>query len=369
MKITQHIFRSTMIFLLFSMPIPNAISQNHPLKHQRKAPQKIAFVSSRTGHQEIFLIGTDGKGLQQLTKSKQESYDPQWSPDRKYIAFTRRNGKGANIYVIKSDGTGQRRLTNSPYYDGDNEWLPDGKRIRFMRQESPYQYYTISADGTGLRRAEMIAGVVSPNGKWVAYNRPVSEDEDEHRSEIWLENSITKKRTRITHFNRPCSTVFWSPDSSQFVFYTEQQKASIFRYDTKSKKLRCIVYGHLESVGAIRWSPNGRKVVLCASAEAKSTPTPIPNPIIDETGIRRRPLTFNNADHFDQLYLLNPDGSKLKRLTNYWGGVTLVTLTTAGEIIFGSKLAEDTTGVMYLPQGLHKINPLSLKVHTLLEKQ
>jgi Tol biopolymer transport system component len=60
-----------------------------------------------------------------------EVYDAEgaFSPDGKYICYTRGAGKDADIYVMKADGTGAVRITTAPGYDGGPFFSPDGKRV------------------------------------------------------------------------------------------------------------------------------------------------------------------------------------------------------------------------------------------------
>ena len=55
---------------------------------------KIAFVSSREGSPEIYIMNADGSGQTRLTNNPADVQEPGWSPDGRRIAFvSNRDGK------------------------------------------------------------------------------------------------------------------------------------------------------------------------------------------------------------------------------------------------------------------------------------
>ena len=151
--------------------------------------RKIAFdsnlesgkgVDNPEGEFEIFSVGTDGKGLTQLTKNRAVDFQPDWSPDGKKIAFvSRRNAPG--IYTMKSDGTQQKKvsLSRSPAVVFQSpSFSPDGERIAFVSDQDGglLDIYTMRADGKGQDRLTDIGvstdsgPVFSPSGKKIAFH-------------------------------------------------------------------------------------------------------------------------------------------------------------------------------------------------------
>ena len=96
---------------------------------------QVAFVSERTGSQEIFIINRDGTGLIQLTHSG--AYEPHWSSENNKIVFCSNRDGNPEIYVMNSDGSDQTRLTNNTFNDKEPAWSPNGTHIAFSSIESP----------------------------------------------------------------------------------------------------------------------------------------------------------------------------------------------------------------------------------------
>lgn len=125
--------------------------------------ETIAFVrfDASSGSEAIWLINPDGSNPRQLTRPpRQPEFDtngadwmPDWAPDGKQIAFSRRYRGRTDIYTIRRDGTGLRRLTKGAGQHSWPAWSPDGRRIVFVT--ALYQRRRIdvmNADGTHEKR-------------------------------------------------------------------------------------------------------------------------------------------------------------------------------------------------------------------------
>jgi TolB protein len=50
--------------------------------------------------------------------------DPAWSPDGRHLAFMSTRGGKKDIYLMHADGSGQRRLTRNGFINFAPDWSP-----------------------------------------------------------------------------------------------------------------------------------------------------------------------------------------------------------------------------------------------------
>jgi Tol biopolymer transport system component len=94
---------------------------------------RIAFLSDRTGTNDIWVIPTEGGPAVQLTSGPANDGAPDWSPDGSWIAY-QSNAMGDNdIWVVAAGGGTPRRITSSTANDNQPDWSPDGSQIAFSR--------------------------------------------------------------------------------------------------------------------------------------------------------------------------------------------------------------------------------------------
>ncbi|CAA9437991.1 hypothetical protein AVDCRST_MAG82-2626 [uncultured Rubrobacteraceae bacterium] len=118
--------------------------------------RKIVFVRNGllpegySSNNDIYTIGTDGKGLTRLVNIPSFEYysggDPAWSPDGRKIAFFSGAEDEYSIETVRPDGTARKPLTTG--YAPN--WSPDAQKIAFHRSPDGYEshIYTADADGT-----------------------------------------------------------------------------------------------------------------------------------------------------------------------------------------------------------------------------
>jgi TolB protein len=121
------------------------------------ASTQIAFISSRTGFKEVWLMDYDGANQHPLTSLRTISLMPRWSPDASRIAFTcyqPLNGVvNAQICMYSVDAG---KVVSFPRYRGTNSapaWSPDGTQLMFSSsmQGTP-DLYVSDSNGSKPKR-------------------------------------------------------------------------------------------------------------------------------------------------------------------------------------------------------------------------
>jgi TolB protein len=200
--------------------------------------RRIAFVSSRGGDDDIWVMRADGSRPRVLTRDRPRARGPApldtapaWSPDGRRIAFAsdRAGGEG-EIYVMNADGSGVRRLTRTARHviDATPAWSPDGRRIVFASSRAGHfnlELFTMRPDGTGLRRLTRTGGsdavlgddatpAYAPDGSRIAFasNR-------DRNNEIYVMAPDGRGQRRLTRSARVDDLLpRFSPDGTRIAF-------------------------------------------------------------------------------------------------------------------------------------------------------
>lgn len=143
---------------VFTLPIEKGPTRNLTAsssahdKWARWSPdgKTIAYVSDRTGEDQIWLVPQDGSGeSKQLTKGFEAMlFAPDWSPDGKRLAVSDKSGK---LWVVGvEDGKVTEIADERNGYLQDHSWSPDGAHLAFSLSEGNdfrSLYLWSSADG------------------------------------------------------------------------------------------------------------------------------------------------------------------------------------------------------------------------------
>lgn len=95
--------------------------------------QQIVFEQHWRGGGQLALVDPYGDDVKPLVDLGKNEYEPVFSPDGRWVAFTAGNYTGDfDLYVARADGSEVRRLTDRAGDEYLPSWSPDGTRIAYL---------------------------------------------------------------------------------------------------------------------------------------------------------------------------------------------------------------------------------------------
>lgn len=249
--------------------------------------KKIAFLSSRDGTQQVYVISIYGGESSRLTLLSTGADNEVWSPDGKLMAFVSSvypdckdddcnksrddaasknavkahvaerllyrhwtawaDGKRSHLFVIPADGSGAPMdLTPGADYDvppfnlGAPEAIafsPDSKELCFTANTDNDEalstngdLFTVPVDGGAApkritsNKGDDWGPAYSPDGRWIAYRSQTTPGYESDRWQLLIFNRDTGEREDLTSdFDRNVETYEWAPDSRTIYFQAEDR--------------------------------------------------------------------------------------------------------------------------------------------------
>lgn len=174
---------------------------------------------------DIFTVPAKNGATRNLTMSPGvHERQPRWSPDGKYIAYISDKSGEDEIYIIPQDGKGEEtRLTKGGnVYKYSIMWSPDGKKILWHDQNYTLNYVDIeSKDVVQVAKSDVTpvgAYDWSHDSRFIAYN--LSEDNIVTRIHIY--SLDTKKSNPVTDSFFDVGQPVFSKDG-KYLFFTSER--------------------------------------------------------------------------------------------------------------------------------------------------
>ncbi|MGC2236359.1 MAG: PDZ domain-containing protein [Pyrinomonadaceae bacterium] len=199
---------------------------------------------------KIWLVDRTGGAAKRLTNTPNEETNPVYSPDGKWIAFSRSNGNDWDVFIIAADGGAEaRRVTLMPEDDFVTAWTPDGKEVIFetTRDEEGLTrlYKSAVENGTlavALPLPQAFQGTFSPDGSRIAYNPRLSFGEWRYyrggsTAPIYIADLKTGAVEKLPNQNFNDKFPMWLGDK---IYFTSDRTGifNLFSYDLKTKQAK-----------------------------------------------------------------------------------------------------------------------------------
>ncbi|RLD62635.1 MAG: protease [Bacteroidetes bacterium] len=214
------------------------ISSRNTLKDAAKfiegvdiAPDGKRLVLSARG--DVFTTPAEHGITRNLTETSNiHDREAVWSPDGKYIAYISDKTGEDEIYLIKQDGseTAVQLTKNTNIYKFELQWSPDSKKILWNDQKFRLQYIDIDTKKVTLVHTSDIDVIYSfnwsPDSKWITY----SQNEENGLKTVYLYSTETKVKTPITDGWYYSSQPTFSKDGKYLIFTSSRSFNPIYSH-------------------------------------------------------------------------------------------------------------------------------------------
>ncbi len=281
--------------------------------------RKLIYQSNQNGYScdKIWTMNIDGTGKRMISPDHGAHTCSFFFPDGKKVVFASTSHlpedcperpdlpKGVryiwplfpyDIFIADVDGSNMKRITDNPKYDAEPIISSDGKQIVYSSQkDSDFDVYIMNSDGTNVRRLTERAGYdggpwFSPDNKNIVWRAWYPETKKEYAQwkdcmekdyivpfplDIWVMNVDGSNKRRLTDNKATNWAPSWHPDGKRIVFSSNMDN---WRNDIKK-------YGHNFELYLVNK---------------------------DGTGLKR--LTYNNV--FDSFPMFSHNGKKIVFASN-----------------------------------------------------
>jgi Tol biopolymer transport system component/DNA-binding winged helix-turn-helix (wHTH) protein len=166
--------------------------------------RSVAYVSDRTGHLEIYVVGlTTGSRDVPITADGGENVEPAWSPDGRWLAFHSRKHDG--IWIVPSNGGTPQQIVE---FGSQPAWAPDSDRLVFSSytggMSSQSVLWTVRRDGADRAQLTRVGNPAgghrmpswSHDGRWIAYEVASGKAV----SDLWVVSATTGATHRLVSY-------------------------------------------------------------------------------------------------------------------------------------------------------------------------
>jgi Tol biopolymer transport system component len=213
----------------------------------------------------IWTVKPNGEGRTRVTGKKGMPFNPQWSPNGRWIAFT----QFGSLWKVRANGSGRQRLARGVASDIDTNvsWSPNGRLLVFNKKDDLWR---VRSDGSNQKRLTNTADAEtapawSPKGGQIAFQfRDAITADDELRlikpngtGEVSIPNTVNGAEPD------------WSPDGARLVYQWLGNGIALINPNGTGKTM--FVGNGKFFVADPAWSPSGGQIAYAHNRGTDNT--------------------------------------------------------------------------------------------------
>ncbi len=251
---------------------------------------------------KYYMVSSDGgEPYQYIGEAGGSSF--QFSPDGRYLSFTRPVDKKQQLFLMRTAGGEAIQLTEHESSVGSYKWSQDSRRIFFVaseprskedekKHEDGYDAVFVDEGPNGqqegswrnfwllsiedkeesrLTREDFIIGSfdVSPDGTQILFTaRHENRRNQEYLSEIYIFNLADSTTVRLTENQAPEGGVSWAPDGKSFLYSAvssddwELRQSKLWLMDVVARVPRLLSGEYEGSISRPTWTTDGQTILF-----------------------------------------------------------------------------------------------------------
>ena len=127
-------------------------------------------------HGELFTIATDKGEVQRVTETLWREQNPRWSPDGKWIAFVSDRTGREEVWISDELGKTPKKLTDVDCDKTAIVWAPDSQSLLWDGSDHKLRRVDVASGKTDIVASSDIGNIgvpqFSPDGKYLSYSKP-----------------------------------------------------------------------------------------------------------------------------------------------------------------------------------------------------
>jgi tricorn protease len=239
-------------------------------------------------HGELYTVPAEHGNVRNLTGTPGvNERNPKWSPDGKTVAFISDKSGMEEIYLMNQDGTGTpvQLTSNGDTYKYQLLWSPDGKKIMWndkMLRLSTVDVATKEIVVVATAQAGEITDFAwSPDSRWISYGFP----EPRNVGRVFLYSVESKKAVPVTDSWYDSGGPSFSNDGKYLFFVSDRDFQPVYshtEWDSAYLSMSGLYFVTLSKDMKSPFEPKSDEVAVKTAPEPKAAPSAKPAPKPEE---------------------------------------------------------------------------------------